>query len=233
MIVGAQDAAAEAGSVLLIVSSEGVRGGNARGRGPAGASGRRDDVRVFYHQLITPRPGPDRRTGGVAGSPSPSTDISSVVPDEVGGARGAVEELLAAGHRRIGFVTNEEGIAATTLRLAGFREALLGTTSPSIRPWLSTPTRPPPAGSPVRLTCSVGRTADRTVLLTDRMARGDYQACHELGLKIPGDVSLVGFDDQERGQACPSGGLSLRLSRLRPAPRFRNPRAPRSATVVE
>jgi len=43
---------------------------------------------------------------------SPSADISSVVPDEVGGARAAVEELLAAGHRRIGFVTNEEDIAA-------------------------------------------------------------------------------------------------------------------------
>ncbi len=26
---------------------------------------------------------------------------------------------------------------------------------------------------------------------------GVYQACHELGLTIPGDVSIVGFDDQE------------------------------------
>jgi len=26
------------------------------------------------------------------------------------------------------------------------------------------------------------------------MARGAYQACHELGLKNPGDISLVGFD---------------------------------------
>ena len=50
----------------------------------------------------------------------------------------------------------------------------------------------------------------------DRMAMGASQACHELGLKIPGHVSLVGFDDQERGLACPSGGLCLRLSRLRP-----------------
>ena len=62
--------------------------------------------------------------------------ISSVVPDEVGGAREAVEVLLAAGHRRIGFVNNEEAIPAQALRLAGFRQALEGHGIPFDPAWV-------------------------------------------------------------------------------------------------
>ena len=50
--------------------------------------------------------------------------VSWVVPDEVAGARDAVRELFDHGHRRIGFVTNEEAIPATRLRLRGYECAL-------------------------------------------------------------------------------------------------------------
>jgi len=40
--------------------------------------------------------------------------VSWVVPDEFAGAHAAVSELLAYGHRRIGFVTNKESIPATS-----------------------------------------------------------------------------------------------------------------------
>src|SRR5918999_809185 len=48
----------------------------------------------------------------------------TVVQDEVGGAEAAVGELLAHGHRRIGFLTNEDDVPATHGRLEGYRSSL-------------------------------------------------------------------------------------------------------------
>jgi DNA-binding LacI/PurR family transcriptional regulator len=52
------------------------------------------------------------------------TRFPSVVPDERGGARAAVTELLRNGHRRIGFINDRHNGLAARLRLAGYREAL-------------------------------------------------------------------------------------------------------------
>jgi len=50
--------------------------------------------------------------------------IPSVVPDEEGGAVSAVNELAAHGHKRIGFVNNQDGIPGTHGRLKGYRRGL-------------------------------------------------------------------------------------------------------------
>ena len=107
MIVGAQDAAAEAGSLLVLLNSGGDP--ELEEREVQALQERQVDgivYALFYHRVVTPpaslRNGPvvllDART--------PDSSMSSVVPDEVGGSRAAVEELLATGHRRIGFVND-------------------------------------------------------------------------------------------------------------------------------
>src|SRR5690349_8372446 len=50
--------------------------------------------------------------------------VPAVVPDDRGGARSAVVELIEHGHRRIGFVNDARAPVAATLRLAGYRDAL-------------------------------------------------------------------------------------------------------------
>ena len=105
---------------------------------------------------------------------------------------------MATGHRRIGFVNNRDDIPARSLRLAGFRQAL------------------EVYGVPFDGSLVVEQEADARVVISgaiellsrsprptglfcfnDRMAMGVYQAASTLGLSIPGDVSMVGFDDQE------------------------------------
>jgi len=121
-----------------------------------------------------------------------------VAPDEVAGGRDAAATLINAGHRRLGFINNIDDIPASEGRLKGFRERMAE------------------AGlSPVDLAvvaveseASGGYTAAKKLLteptrptgifcFNDRVAMGAYRAAADLGLRIPDDVSVVGFDDQE------------------------------------
>jgi LacI family transcriptional regulator len=53
-------------------------------------------------------------------------DADAVVSDNAGGARCAVEHLIAAGHRRIGFLGDRPDMFTASERLRGYREALAG-----------------------------------------------------------------------------------------------------------
>jgi LacI family transcriptional regulator len=116
----------------------------------------------------------------------------------VGGSRAGVEQLLAAGHRRIGFVNNQDDIPARTLRLAGYRQALEVYGVPFDHS-LMVEREPSARGGFDGAMALLSGTEMPTALFcaTDRMAMGAYQAAQELSLSIPRDLSIVGFDDQE------------------------------------
>jgi len=153
---------------------------------------------TMYHRQVTV---PDR----LAGLPVVLLDASStakvypsVVPDEVGGGRAAVQELVTAGHRRIGFATNIDDIPATHGRLVGYRQALSDAGLPFAPDLVVVEQSDTPGG--YRAAMELLRRPDRPTGLfcfNDRMAMGAYWAAHELGLRIPDDVSVVGFDNQE------------------------------------
>ncbi len=124
--------------------------------------------------------------------------LPSVVPDEVQGGRTATEALLQKGHRRIGFINNVDPIPATSGRLEGYKQALAAYDVPF----------------DVGLVCSgaIGgaegyhcaqelmRLPEPPTALfcfNDTMAMGAYDAVKELGLTIPGDVAIIGFDNLE------------------------------------
>lgn len=128
----------------------------------------------------------------------PEGRFPAVVPDERTGGRRATERLLAAGHRRIGFVNLDADIPAAIGRLQGYHDALRAA---GITPEDS-------------LEVSGHATADRGFIATeqlldlttpptaifcanDRMAMGAYDAIKERGLRIPEDIAVIGFDNQE------------------------------------
>ena len=153
---------------------------------------------LFYHRIVTPpaslRDGPvvllDARTA--------DGTISSVVPDEVGGSRAAVEELLAVGHRRIGFVNDCDDIPARSLRLAGYRQALEVYGVPFDDSLVIERSANASGGYSGAIEL-LGRSERPTGIFcfNDRTAMGVYQAANALGLAIPDDLSVVGFDNQE------------------------------------
>lgn len=128
----------------------------------------------------------------------PDPGVSSVVPDEHGGALEAVRELLRHGHRRIGFVTNVDDVPATAGRLRGYRDALAEAGLPYEEDLVRADVSETPGG--YRTALPLLRRADRPTAVfayNDRMAMGVYRAAHEVGLTIPGDLSVVSFDNQE------------------------------------
>jgi LacI family transcriptional regulator len=129
---------------------------------------------------------------------SDNPGLSSVVPDEFGAGDSAAELLVAAGHRRIAMINNEDDIPAAHGRLAGFRAGL-------DRHGLRLPAEflvaghPSTAGGREAALDLLSRTERPTALFcfNDQMAMGAYQAAGHLGLRVPDDISVVGVDNLE------------------------------------
>ena len=121
---------------------------------------------------------------------------ASVVIDNAHGAGEAIRHLAGLGHRRIGQVTGPAGNVLTTLRSRGVTEALAGLGLPERADWVFD-------GD---FTLATGRRAaerwcaldDRPTALfcaSDQMAMGLISGLVAAGVSVPGDVSVVGFDD--------------------------------------
>ena len=124
--------------------------------------------------------------------------IPAVVPDEVAGAHAATHELISHGHRSIGFLTNRDDIPATHGRLAGYHDALAEAGLPDQPDLVIVEASDTPGG--YRAARRLLERADRPTALfcfNDRMAMGAYRAAAELGLRIPADLSVIGYDNQE------------------------------------
>jgi LacI family transcriptional regulator len=129
---------------------------------------------------------------------SPGNTLPCVLPDEERGGREATELLLAAGHRAIAFITGFRGAWATRARLKGYFTALRNAGIPRDDDWVLTGNFRTDSG--YELTRALLARRDRPTAIfcgNDRMAMGAYQAVAEAGLRVPEDMSIVGYDDQE------------------------------------
>jgi LacI family transcriptional regulator len=124
--------------------------------------------------------------------------LPSVVPDEFGGGYAAVKYLLEKGHRRIGFVNHIEDIPAAVGRLEGYKSALQDYGIPFDPELVCYDESHQDNG----YDCAhqLLQKENRPTALfcfNDRTAMGVYDAIRNQNLKIPEDVAVVGFDNQE------------------------------------
>ena len=122
----------------------------------------------------------------------------AIVPGEVAGGFAATAHLISHGHRRIAFINGEEWMDAAVDRLSGYRQAL--------------------ATADIAFDASLVRNADWLPLMgynhaidllkreprptailcgNDLIAIGVLEAAAEVGLRVPQDLSVMGYDDQE------------------------------------
>lgn len=119
--------------------------------------------------------------------------VSSVGIDQAAGARAATEHLLALGHKTVFHVGGPSEWMQTQDRLTGWRAALeaAGAEVPLSLPGDWT------AQSGYEAGLLLSRMSDMTAVFAgnDQMALGLLLAFSERGLAVPGDVSVVGYDD--------------------------------------
>ena len=122
----------------------------------------------------------------------------AVLIDNLGGARAAVTHLVSLGHREIAFVGGDVDHPSIAERFQGYRETLAecGITPPTWFIEITEPESSSPCGAR-----AMARLLERRPLPTavfaanDPMAFGCMQEIRKAGLRIPGDIAIVGFDD--------------------------------------
>jgi DNA-binding LacI/PurR family transcriptional regulator len=132
--------------------------------------------------------------------------VPQTITDDVMGGRLATRHLLALGHRRIGFVGDTAhrpsvthlGFSSSQHRLSGYRQALAAA-GVGYNPGL---VRRGPFGPANAETLTAGLLArpDRPSAIfaaSDTQAMGVLTAADRCGIAVPGQLSVIGFDDIE------------------------------------
>lgn len=124
--------------------------------------------------------------------PMPDNDVDVVRCDSIAPARELTEQLLALGHRRIAMLSGSEEIVTARERAQGYSEGMLAAgLTPVVRFGPFTP------ASGYELATEILAGADRpTALVTANnfIAIGAGRAAADLGLAVPGDLSISTFD---------------------------------------
>jgi LacI family transcriptional regulator len=200
MILGALEKARAAGRVVVLMNTQGDRELEARELSTL-LQHQVDGVlyATMYHRSVEVPAGLGPTPVVLVDAESPDPGVSSVVPDEVAGAATAAGELLRHGHRRIGFINNPDPILAASGRLEGYKRALrragIGLDPRLI---VAAPTIGPEGGYlAARQLLELPERPTGLFCFRDLMAMGAYQAAAEAGLRVPQDLSIVGYDNME------------------------------------
>ena len=129
---------------------------------------------------------------------TPPDGIACVSAMHAAGAKEATEHLLRLGHRRIGAIAGAPGWYATEERLIGFRAALAGAgmlLDPELVAYSDW--RMPRGTEAAEQLLSLADPPTAIFGFNDNVAIGVLHAAHKRGLKVPDDLSVVGFDDTE------------------------------------
>lgn len=122
-------------------------------------------------------------------------NVPFVVPDDLGGGRAATEHLLALGHRRIVYVGMVTVQQSDLDRRAGYRAAMRDAgLEPDAAYELDGAFTVLGAYRAVRRAAEAGLKFTAIFCASDEMAIGAIGALEDLGLAVPKDVSVVGFD---------------------------------------
>lgn len=120
--------------------------------------------------------------------------------DNVASARLATEHLIAIGCRRIATIAGPQDMPAGIDRLAGWRQAMRAAgLDDTLVQWGDFAVR---AGAEATRRLVDQGAFDGLFAANDQMGAGALGVLRERGLRVPGDVSVVGFDGDYFGETC-------------------------------
>jgi LacI family transcriptional regulator len=128
--------------------------------------------------------------------PARDSTVPSVTADNFAGATTVVEHLLRLGHRRIGLIAGRSDLAAAWSREEGYRKALTEAGVP-VDPMLIGGGQFNPESAATIARALLDRPDPPTAIFaaSDVMALKALEVAKDLGLSVPGDLSVAGFDN--------------------------------------
>jgi LacI family transcriptional regulator len=132
-----------------------------------------------------------------------SSDLPTIDSDNFSGAVAATNHLLGLGHRRIGFLSGRPDLESARLRESGYRSALAAAgiaVDPSL---IQAGGYEPETAKRVTQALLDGADAPTAIFAAnDVMALATIDAARAAGRSIPGDLSVIGFDNVPESALC-------------------------------
>ncbi|GAA1819298.1 LacI family DNA-binding transcriptional regulator [Agromyces neolithicus] len=128
------------------------------------------------------------------------TDVASVLTDNADGMSQAVAHLAALGHRELTYVAGPAGAWTDGTRWRAFRAA---TQQLGLRTRRIGPTAPTQAGGHAAAHAFTEHATSGVIAFNDSIAVGFMRGLAELGMRVPDDVSVIGFDSLLAGWSIP------------------------------
>jgi LacI family transcriptional regulator len=132
-----------------------------------------------------------------------SSTLPTVDSDNLAGAVAATEYLIGLGHRRIGFLAGRPDLESARLRERGYRNALKAARI-AVDPKLVRvgAYQPDSAEEAARLMLEGNNRPTAIFAANDVSAIAAMEAARTLGLEVPRDLSLIGFDNVPESALC-------------------------------
>jgi DNA-binding LacI/PurR family transcriptional regulator len=137
----------------------------------------------------------------------PGLKIHAVSSDNVAGARQVADYLVATGHERLAFISAQRDATTNRDRRSGFLSRLKQLKMDSCLQEEGGEFSYEAGYAAAKRLLRRGARPDALFFASDVMAFGGIDAAREIGLSIPGDLSIVGYDDVPMA-ALPSYGLT-------------------------
>ncbi len=112
------------------------------------------------------------------------------------GAMDAMEYLLGLGHKRIGYISGRAELESSNRRLKGYKDALKKAGISLDEKLIASGDYTTETGvSGAQQLLALKKPPTAIFASNDQMAMGVYQVAQEMGLRIPDDLSVIGFDN--------------------------------------
>ncbi|MER8632381.1 LacI family transcriptional regulator [Mesorhizobium opportunistum] len=168
-------------------------------------------VRAFHQRrvdgvILAPSGSPQRAIDYLAEKRLPCVLIDRFADqrfDQIGvenetAMRALIDHVASFGHKRIGYIAGQPGLATTRERIEAFRASLTANGLECLPHYVS-PENVDTASATASTHAILSLPSSPTALVTgnNMTTIGAVRAIRERGLSIPGDLSLAGFDDFE------------------------------------
>ncbi len=144
-------------------------------------------------------------------SPDGKDAFDCVYVDTFEGIRAAALHFIDQGHERLGYIGGRAQTQTGRERFAGFLRALLDRDVPVHQRFFKVGDFTMDSGRQAMTEMiEQGELPQALVVANDLMAIGALQVCQERGLRVPGDLAIIGMDDSDLAQCLHLSSIQMR-----------------------